>query len=229
MAVGMVVDQAVAQPDDPRRAQIAHQPFFDLLLVEAGIAVRVEQALFGGDEDARPVTVDRSALQDPVGGSARQAGILAKTRTDRVIAGQLIFAAPAVEPEIDAAPLLARTDDDRCGVADPDVAERLDDHVAAAAERGADDVFAGRLRELEDDERAALEVDAQGQAAAGDDGGQPGADDRHRQHDRVPPPADEVDVGLRQNLHDDFMLRRSDAEPGLAGRPSGENQLEDGA
>ena len=53
MAVGMVVEQAVAEPHDARRAEVAPEPRLDLVLVEAGVAVGVEQALLGGQEHCR--------------------------------------------------------------------------------------------------------------------------------------------------------------------------------
>ena len=103
MAVGMVVEQPVAEPDDALEAEVALQPLLDLRRVEAGVAVGVEQALLGGEDGARSVAVDRAAFEDPVGrgraGRPRRSEALA----DRVVAGQVIFAAPAVEGEVDCA------------------------------------------------------------------------------------------------------------------------------
>src|SRR3546814_20815132 len=47
MAVGMVVEQSVTQPQQPFDAQIVGKPGLDLPFRHAGIAIGVEQALFG--------------------------------------------------------------------------------------------------------------------------------------------------------------------------------------
>ncbi len=47
MTVRLVVGEAFAEPDHPPRPGIERQPLLDLLAVEMGIAVRIEQALFG--------------------------------------------------------------------------------------------------------------------------------------------------------------------------------------
>jgi hypothetical protein len=54
----MVVEQAFAQPEQPVDARVIAQPPFDLFAVHPGIAVRVEQALLGGDGKAGAVDVD---------------------------------------------------------------------------------------------------------------------------------------------------------------------------
>ncbi len=58
----------------------------------------------------------------------RQARALAEPPPDRVVAGQIIFAAPAVEAEADRREPGRALDHDRPGVAQPDVAEGLRDH-----------------------------------------------------------------------------------------------------
>ncbi len=102
---------------------------------EEGIAVRVQQALLGGDGKAGAVDVDRAALQDPVGAARRARRCLGEPAADRVVAGQLIFAAPAVEAEASrrAGPLAL--EQDRPGVAQPDVAERLPRRSSRTAPR----------------------------------------------------------------------------------------------
>ena len=67
MPIGMIVDQALAKPDDPRRAKVAPQARFHVVLAQGRIAVWVEQALFGGEQHACPVAVDRASFEDPVG------------------------------------------------------------------------------------------------------------------------------------------------------------------
>ncbi len=66
---------------------------------------------------------------DTIGERLAGAAGLPCARSDRVIAGQVIFAAPAVEAEIDAFPLRSAPDHDRGSIAQPDVTERLDDHL----------------------------------------------------------------------------------------------------
>ena len=99
MAVGMVVEQPFAEPEQPLDAEVLAQPGLDLLAAHARIAVRVEQALLGGDGEAGAVDVDRAALQDPVAADRLDAGAFGQAQPDRVVALQLIFAAPAVEAE----------------------------------------------------------------------------------------------------------------------------------
>ena len=75
------------------------EPLLDLLPVEARVAVGVEQALFGGQERARSVAVDRAAFENPVGLRVGQGRQRREPLADAVVAGQVIFAAPAVEAE----------------------------------------------------------------------------------------------------------------------------------
>src|SRR3546814_18780373 len=67
MAVGMVVEQSVTQPQQPFDAQIVGKPGLDLPFRHARIAIGVEQALFGRDRQAGAVDVDRPALENPAG------------------------------------------------------------------------------------------------------------------------------------------------------------------
>ena len=71
--------------------------------------------------------VDRAAFEHPVGLGEGQAGAAGEPLADVLVAGEVVFAAPAVEAEAARAALGAGADDDRPGVAQPDVAERLDD------------------------------------------------------------------------------------------------------
>ena len=69
MAVGVVVQQAVAQPEHLARAQrLARAPPRPSASRPAGVAVGVEQALAGGQHRALAVVVERAALQDEVVG-----------------------------------------------------------------------------------------------------------------------------------------------------------------
>ena len=66
MAVGMIVDQPVAQPQQPFDPQVAVEPCLDLLPRQMRVAVGVEQALFGGDAKTGAVDIDRAAFEHPV-------------------------------------------------------------------------------------------------------------------------------------------------------------------
>src|SRR3546814_6714211 len=100
------------------------KPGLDLPFRHAGIAIGVEQALFGRDRQAGAVDVDRPALENPVGRPERRMGQPCDGGGDGVVIGQVIFTAPAVESEIDGGQPSLAPDEDRPGVAQPDVAER---------------------------------------------------------------------------------------------------------
>jgi hypothetical protein len=108
MAVGVVVAQAVAQPQHLAGAQGLGQRRLGGLLGPAGIAVGVQQALAGGQQRAQAVVLQRAALEDEVvagPGPRRRPAIWSATV---VIALQLVLAAPAVEAEAGGPPTLPR-------------------------------------------------------------------------------------------------------------------------
>ncbi len=77
----------------------------------------------------------------------------------------------------------------------------LDDLFAWQRRQGASHgVFGHRLAELGDDQRAAGKVDAERQAL-GEDHADAGEDHHERQRDGVPPPPDEVEVRVGEDLH----------------------------
>jgi hypothetical protein len=100
---------------------------------QLGIAIGVEQALARGDDQPGAVAIDRAAFQHPVARRRRDTAILGQPRADRIVAGQVVFAAPAVELE---QPRRSVAGDDRAGVAQPDIAEGLDDHLRRIARHG---------------------------------------------------------------------------------------------
>jgi hypothetical protein len=82
------------------------------------------------------------------------------------------------------------------------IAVLLDDLLAGQRrQRAPHGVFGHRLGELDDDQSAAGKVDAQGHAL-GEDHAHAGQDHHQRQRDGVPPPADEVEVRVVQDLHE---------------------------
>ena len=64
----------------------AREPRLDRLARHARIAVRVEQALLGGDGQAGAVDVDRAAFQDPVVPLGVQVEALGQARAERIVA-----------------------------------------------------------------------------------------------------------------------------------------------
>jgi hypothetical protein len=108
MAVGVVVAQAVAQPQHLAGAQGLGQRRLGGLLGPAGIAVGVQQALAGGQQRAQAVVLDRAALEDEAVAGQGRAGGGGDLGGDLVIALQLVLAAPAVEAEAGGAPSLRK-------------------------------------------------------------------------------------------------------------------------
>ena len=95
------------------------------------VAVRVQQALLGRDERARAVDGDRAAFEHERRTVANEAEARAEACTQRRVGVEgLVFAAPAVEAEVDG-PALPRVvgQSDRAGVAHPRVVERFLDHL----------------------------------------------------------------------------------------------------
>ena len=66
MAIGVVIDQAIVQPQHPVKTEIAVQPQFDIAARQLRIAVWVEQALLGGDDQTGAVAIERPAFEHPV-------------------------------------------------------------------------------------------------------------------------------------------------------------------
>src|SRR5208337_2796353 len=65
VAVGVVAEDAFAEPDHVRRSEMRSKDFFVVLARHAGIALLhfAEQAFFGGEERAAAVDVDRAAFE----------------------------------------------------------------------------------------------------------------------------------------------------------------------
>ena len=119
MAVGVIVDQAIAQPQHAVKTQIAGQPRLDIGARKPRIAVGVEQALLGGHHQARAVAIERPAFEHPIRRAQFKPGIGGQLGTDRLVAVHHIFPAPAVEAEPPGTPVGHHQ---RTGVAQPDIA-----------------------------------------------------------------------------------------------------------
>jgi hypothetical protein len=105
MAVGMVVEQAAAEPQQPIDAEMVGEPRLNVGAREIGVAIGIEQALLGGDGKPGAVDIDRAAFEDPVGMADGEARGLRQADGEIVVARQVIFAAPAVEAEIEIGPV----------------------------------------------------------------------------------------------------------------------------
>ena len=134
VTVGLVVQHALAQPDDHLDVQVALELRLDLRARESWIAVGIEQAFLGGDHRALPVHVDRAALEDEGCTVALAALDLDDLLRHRIVAvpGKVeaaAQAAPGVELPVDAADAAAIVDHEgRADVAHPRiVAGEFDD------------------------------------------------------------------------------------------------------
>ena len=127
MAVGVVVQQAVAEPQHLARTQGRRQRGPGLRLRPSGVAVGVQQALAGGDDRPLPVVIQRAAFQNEAMTVQRHARDHADLVRDRVVMLKLILPAPAIEAE-GSGPRRTRPEN-RSGVAQPDIAEAPVDHL----------------------------------------------------------------------------------------------------
>lgn len=128
VAVGLVVVEAVRQPDDALHRKVVAQGPLDLRLAQVRVAVVVEQAFLGGDQRAFAVDVDRAALEDEVVGAVAGAPFDLEDLACHLVVAlpgevQAAFeAAPGVEAPVDAAYIALVVDDEgRAGVADPGI------------------------------------------------------------------------------------------------------------
>src|SRR3546814_9562838 len=108
MAVGMVAEPPVAEPQQPLVAERLVQPHGDSLAGQRRVSVRVEQALLCGDSESGAVDIDAAALEHPILLVDRQAARRAERRADFQIARHDELFAPPVEAEIPRAPYCAR-------------------------------------------------------------------------------------------------------------------------
>ena len=135
MAVGVVVQQAIAQPDDLLGTQSLGEGLFGLGVGPAGVAVAVQHALTRGQDGALTIVIDRAAFQNEVVAGEGRARLLADLVGHFIVVRQVVFTAPAVE--------LERLGCCRCGVKDrarvtqPDVAETTGHHFDAIHTRKA--------------------------------------------------------------------------------------------
>lgn len=129
MSIRMVMIQTLIKPNHLVHSQLGPQHLLDHAFIAAGIAIGIEQALPGGDQPTGAIHVDRTAFEDKC--------MLPDTnpffRRDR--AGGLriprhdIFAAPAIEAEIERNQLGALLSHDGASIAKPNIAGRHTDKL----------------------------------------------------------------------------------------------------
>ncbi|MNO24862.1 hypothetical protein D3C76_146910 [compost metagenome] len=136
MAVGFVVEQAVRQPDDLIHSQMRAEHRFDFRTVQVRVAIAVEQALFGGDQRAFAVDVNRAAFKHETFSAVTRAALdLEDLAADLRIAiprrvQAAVEAAPSVEVPVHTAHFAAIVDDEsRAAVAYPSVIAGHLDHA----------------------------------------------------------------------------------------------------
>ena len=123
MAIGVIVDQPLAQPQHPVKAEIARQPHFEIGARQMRIAIGIEQALFGRRDQPGAIAIERPAFEHPVGARRRQTDTRGKIGADCLIPRHQVFPAPAVEAEQPRGPCArAIMDHQRPGIAQPDIA-----------------------------------------------------------------------------------------------------------
>ncbi len=136
MAVGVIMGEALVEPDDLARAEGVVQRGLGLALAPA-IAVGVEEGLPRGEHRAVAVMVDGAAFEHEVEfprADARQLGdVVANGR----VVGKVELAAPAIGHESQRDGALVASRKDRTGVAQPDVAIARLDELGGGAELGA--------------------------------------------------------------------------------------------
>ncbi len=119
MPVGFIVEQAIRQPDNFIHSQVIAEDRFDLFAGQVRVAVAIEQALFGGDQRALAIHVDRAAFEHKALGDVTRAALdfqhfAAQLRIEiprRIQAA--IEAAPCVEFPVHAAHFATVVDDER--------------------------------------------------------------------------------------------------------------------
>src|SRR3546814_14533128 len=113
MAVGMVAEQPLAEPQQPLDAERLVQPHGDIPAGQRRVSVRVEQAFLGGDSESGAVDIDAAALEHPILLVDRKAARRAERCADFQNPRHDELLAPPVEAEITRAPYCAPVGDGR--------------------------------------------------------------------------------------------------------------------
>ena len=120
VAVGVVADNAFAEPEDLFHTKVIAQVVFDFLLGEVRVAILIEQARLGGEQRAFAVYFDGAALEDHGRGEKAHSEKLGDMLGYIVVEiARWIFAAPRVVAPIDDRHFLVVADEDRSVIAAP--------------------------------------------------------------------------------------------------------------
>ena len=146
MAARLVVHDSVAEPDHAVDPEMVTQPALDLGSRQRRVAVRVQQALLGGEHRAFAVDVDRSTFEHERRPVADVAVVIEHPRGDRVVlVPRVVEPAPRVEQPVDPTSVALGVDDERRpDVAHPRVVARHRHHLDRVRERGARHIAQGR-------------------------------------------------------------------------------------
>ena len=125
----------MGQPHDRRNAEFGAQDRFDLHPGEQGIAVRMEQTLFGGHQGADAVDGDRPTLEDDGNRPHLVTDQLGVSAGNLVIVGEQRGFSPGVERPIKGDTTIAVGHVDRPGITEPRVVDRQLDDVDACPTR----------------------------------------------------------------------------------------------
>ena len=102
VAIGIVADNTVAQPQDVAHAEVGPEILFDFRASQLRIAVGIEQAGLGGQQSSPSVHVDRAALQHDAGLEYGKAQLFGDPgRYDVIQVVRRILPTPGVEPPVD--------------------------------------------------------------------------------------------------------------------------------
>ena len=118
--VGMVAFEAFVDPDDLSCVERGGESRFGLRLGPA-IAVGVQQSLARGEECALAVVIDGATFEHEVERLGRRSGEACDVASDRVVAGEVELAAPAVGLEAERHMAIGPAREDGARVAQPDV------------------------------------------------------------------------------------------------------------
>ena len=124
MAICMVIEQAVAEPNELQYAERLGNRHLDLGLIHTRISVWIEQALSGCQQAACAVRINAPAFQNHRVLRNRNAFVLRNGRRRFRVAWHQVLSAPAIEAEGLRAARIARSCNDWPGVAHPDVTGR---------------------------------------------------------------------------------------------------------
>ena len=136
MAIGVIADNTVAQPQDVAHAEVCPEKLFDFPASQLRIAVGIEQAGLGGQQSSPSVHIDGATLQHDTGLEHGKAQLFGDPgRYDVVQIVRRILPTPGVEPPIDDGLRMLRIrplNEDRSMISTPGVVRgvKVEEHVA---------------------------------------------------------------------------------------------------